>query len=171
MEYLKKIFFVIVFLGFSFFSEAQEVSMSKDVEVSESKNDLLSMQNDQLPQIENHYFTQQKTNTVFIKQVGIDNQVSSNVNAQSSDFVLIQNGNSNFIVIDENSKESSKLISQQGNHNTVIDFSFNSELSTSLDLIQLGDHHRFERFGSNELSKNLKFRMSGEGKTIIIRSF
>ncbi|WP_108803345.1 hypothetical protein [Aquimarina sp. Aq107] len=108
---------------------------------------------------------------VFIQQIGNGNQVFTNVTAQALDVRLSQNGEQNLIEIDEASREIEKLITQNGNNNRVIDFSFNSNISTSLELIQEGDNLSFERFGSNELSNNLKFRMTGNARTIIVRSF
>lgn len=110
-------------------------------------------------------------NSVFIQQIGADNVVLSNIIANSSDIKILQKGNENRIEIDESAKEIEKIITQSGNNNTVIDFSFNPDISTKLELIQEGDNHIFERFGNNELSKNLKFKMTGEARTIIVRSF
>ncbi|KAA1246705.1 hypothetical protein [Aquimarina sp. RZ0] len=111
------------------------------------------------------------TNSVFIQQVGANNSVFSNINAQSSDIQLIQRGEGNLIDINETSGEIEKFISQTGSNNIVTDFSFNPTISTSLEIIQEGNDHYFERFGSNELSNNLKFKMTGEARTIIVRSF
>ncbi len=110
-------------------------------------------------------------NSIFIQQVGANNVVLSNIIAESSDIKIFQNGDQNTVEIEESAREIEKVITQNGNNNSVIDFSFNSEISTNLQLIQEGDNLIFERFGSNELSKNLKFKMSGDAKTIIVRSF
>ncbi|SEL94341.1 hypothetical protein SAMN04487910_3665 [Aquimarina amphilecti] len=108
---------------------------------------------------------------VFIQQVGTNNQVFSNITAERSDIRLNQNGEQNLIDINETSREIEKLITQNGNNNSVIDFSFNRDISTNLEILQEGDNLSFERFGSNELSKNLKFKMTGNARTIIVRSF
>ncbi len=110
-------------------------------------------------------------NSVFIQQIGANNAVFSSIVAESSDIKIFQNGNENTVEINESSKEIEKVITQNGNNNSVVDFSFNPEISTNLQLLQEGDNLIFERFGSNELSKNLKFKMSGDAKTIIVRSF
>lgn len=110
-------------------------------------------------------------NAVFIQQIGTGNQVFSNITAQSSDIRLSQNGEQNLIDINETSNEIEKFISQNGNNNRVTDFSFNPDISTNLEILQEGDNLSFERFGSNELSKNLKFKMTGNARTIIVRSF
>jgi len=109
--------------------------------------------------------------TVFIQQIGAGNQIFSSITAQSSDIRLSQNGEQNLIDINETSREIEKFITQNGSNNTVTDFSFNSDISTSLEILQEGDNLSFEKFGSNDLSKNLKFKMTGNDRTIIVRSF
>ncbi len=110
-------------------------------------------------------------NSVFIQQIGANNTVFSAITAESSNIKISQNGDENRIEINETAKEIEKVITQTGNNNTVVDFSINPDISTNLDLLQEGNNLIFERFGSNELSKNLKFKMSGDARTIIVRSF
>lgn len=111
------------------------------------------------------------SNSIFIQQVGQRNDINANVNANRSNIVLVQNGNNNVIEIDETSFEIQKTISQNGQNNVVLDYSFDPKSSTSLELMQEGDNLYFERFGTNELSNSLKFKMTGNARSIIIRSF
>ena len=111
------------------------------------------------------------SNSIFIQQIGQRNDVVANVNADRSTIVLVQNGNNNVIDIDETSFEIQKTISQNGQNNVVLDYSFDPKSSTSLELMQEGDNLYFERFGTNELSNSLKFKMTGNARSIIIRSF
>ena len=110
-------------------------------------------------------------NTVFIQQIGTNNQIFSNITAQSSDIRIVQNGNQNLVDIDENANDIQKLIIQNGNNNTITDFSFNPGAATNLDIIQEGNNILFERFGSNELSNSLRFRITGDNRTVIVRGF
>jgi len=110
-------------------------------------------------------------NSVFIQQIGTNNVVLSNIIAASSDIKIFQKGDQNIVELEESSREIEKMISQTGNNNAVVDFSFNPNISTRLELIQEGDNLTFERFGTNELSKNLKFKMTGDSRSIIVRSF
>ncbi len=110
-------------------------------------------------------------NTVFIQQIGTGNQVFSNITAQSSKISLNQNGERNIIDITENSRTIKKLITQNGTNNTITEFSLTPEISTNLEILQEGDNHYFERFGNNNLSNTLKFKMTGTARTIIVRSF
>ncbi len=126
-----------------------------------------------LSQIENgnvqslNHVISQDLNNIYIEQVGTDNTIYTSITAQSSDIKLYQTGNNNTIDITEYSKNIEKEIIQTGTYNTVIDYSFNRESSTNLELIQEGSNLNFERFGTNELSKSLKFKMTGNAKTII----
>ncbi|WP_282081281.1 hypothetical protein [Aquimarina algiphila] len=131
----------------------------------------LSQVNNTLSQTEDRTSVSNGINAVFIQQIGANNVILSNINAESSDIKIIQNGDDNKVEINESSRDINKIITQTGNNNAVIDFSFNPDISTNLELIQEGNNLIFERFGSNELSKNLKFRMSGDARTVIIRSF
>ncbi|TPN84539.1 hypothetical protein [Aquimarina algicola] len=110
-------------------------------------------------------------NAVFIQQIGNNNLVFSNITAESSNVRIVQNGDENRVTINESAREVTKTITQLGTNNAILDVSFNPEISTNLELTQEGNNLNFERFGSNELSNNLKFKMSGESRTIIIRSF
>ncbi|MCK8521821.1 hypothetical protein M0D21_09580 [Aquimarina sp. D1M17] len=110
-------------------------------------------------------------NSIFIQQIGTNNQVFSSITAQSSDIKIFQNGSENRVEIDETALETNKLITQTGNNNVVTDFSFDPTISTNLELIQEGNNLIFERFGNNELTNSLKFKMAGDARTIIIRSF
>lgn len=108
---------------------------------------------------------------VFIQQIGNKNSINANIQSEFIDLQLFQTGSGNHINLEETSLEVSKKITQIGNDNTIMDMSFNPLMSTNLELIQEGNDLNFERFGSNELSNNLKFKMTGTSKTILIRSF
>ncbi len=165
---------VVVILIFSTtFSYAQDLDKEDPVLITDQDKFItLSQVNDiQLQDTKDIVSISQGVNAVFIQQIGTNNSVSSNIVAESSDIRIVQNGNENKVEIEETAKEIEKLITQTGTNNSVIDFSFNSNLSTTLELIQEGDNLIFERFGTNELSKSLKFKMTGDAKTIIVRSF
>ncbi len=162
-----------IFLFLTAFSYAQDLDKEDAVLITDQDKFItLSQVTDIQPQSsEDLSLASQGVNAVFIQQIGTSNSVLSNIVAESSDITIVQKGNENKVEIEETAKEIEKIITQTGNNNTVLDFSLNSNLSTSLELIQEGDNLIFERFGTNELSKNLKFKMTGEAKTIIVRSF
>jgi len=163
-----KKYLTLLFFGNSFAqnTENQEGSL---VESRQQFITLNQLQNNTAAQITRENST--GANAVFIQQIGAGNQVYSNITAQSSDIRLQQNGEQNRIDINETSREIEKFVTQNGANNTVTDFSFSPDISTSLEIVQEGNNLTFEKFGTNELSKNLKFKMSGNDRTIIVRSF
>ena len=146
-------------------NESLITDQDKFIAISQVDNFLLNSN------VANQSALQSGVNSVFIQQIGSDNFIFSNIVSESSNINIVQKGNQNSVEIDETALQIEKMITQTGNNNSVIDFSFNPDVSTNLELIQEGNNLTFERFGSNELSNNLRFRMSGEARTIIVRSF
>lgn len=164
---------LLLFFSFSFtVAYAQDTKDEDQLSVTDKDKFItLSQANNIIPNATDRSALSTGVNTVFIQQIGSGNVVLSNIVAESSDIKITQNGNENKVEINESAREIKKVIAQTGANNSVIDFSFNPNISTNLELIQDGTNLIFERFGSNELSKNLKFKMSGDSKTIIVRSF
>ncbi|WP_299608161.1 hypothetical protein [uncultured Aquimarina sp.] len=160
---------VSLLLGENIYAQNNDDQDESLVESQERFITLNQLQNNSVVQAQRESFM--NNNSVFIQQVGTNNQVFSTITAQTSDIRLNQNGEQNLIDINETSRDIEKFITQNGNNNRVIDFSFNPEVSTNLEILQDGDNLSFEKFGSNELSNNLKFKMTGNARTIIVRSF
>ena len=172
--YFKQILLLCVFFTYTMAVYTQSVIEENSLLITDQDTFITLSQNGILPEMNS--VTDRSTlpsgiNTVFIQQIGSGNMVVSNIVAESSDIEILQKGDQNNIEINESAREIEKKIIQSGANNSVIDFSFNPDMSTKLELIQDGNNLIFERFGSNELSKNLKFKMSGESRTIIVRSF
>lgn len=163
---------VLFFILMSFpVLNAQKVKEENDLITKQDQFVLLSQLNNYATQSLAEPSYQQGDNKVFIQQIGVNNKANTIVFSETSTIKLTQKGNDNLIEINEMSKDIDKTITQIGNDNSVIEFSFDPMLSTKTELIQEGNHLIFEKYGSNELSKSLKFKMSGDSKTIIVRSF
>jgi hypothetical protein len=163
---------LVFFLFFSFsIAYAQMVKEESQIVTTDQDKFIALSQGNDISSKTGNPSLSDGVNTVFIQQMGTGNTVLSNSIAASSNIKIIQKGDQNLVEINEFSRRIEKSIMQTGNNNAVIDFSFNPDVSTNLELIQEGNNHIFERFGSNELSKNLKFKMSGNARTIIVRSF
>ncbi|WP_438711446.1 hypothetical protein ACSTS3_01365 [Aquimarina muelleri] len=172
--YFKQASLFFIFFYFTITAYTQSIKEENSLLNTDQDKFITLSQNGFLPEM--NTITDKSTlpngiNTVFIQQIGSGNNVISNIIAESSDIKIYQNGNQNDIEINESAREIEKNIIQSGTNNSVIDFSFNPNISTKLELIQDGNNLIFERFGSNELSKTLKFKMTGEARTIIVRSF
>ncbi|PKV52541.1 Curlin associated repeat-containing protein [Aquimarina sp. MAR_2010_214] len=164
----------LVFFIFFTFSNGYAQNLKEESQLSITDQDkfiTLSQVNNALSVGSESSSLSNGVNAVFIQQIGTSNAVLSTIIAESSDIKIIQRGDQNLVEINEFSREIEKSIIQTGNNNSVTDFSFNPDISTNLELLQEGNNLIFERFGSNELSKNLKFKMSGDARTIIVRSF
>lgn len=109
--------------------------------------------------------------SVILSQIGDDNTTKIAVSAQSSDIRIKQNGNDNDVNLTYQAKSVFTDLKQNGNNNFISDYAINPDQDISLDLQQNGSNLNFERFGTNELSKNIKFTQSAASPTIIIRSF
>jgi len=110
-------------------------------------------------------------NSVFVQQIGELNSAAILTNTQASEINLLQQGNSNLTVLDYNALTAITIVSQLGDFNLVTDFINNPTENVSLDLIQQGDNLTFERFGSNSITRSLRFIQTEASPTIIIRSF
>lgn len=108
---------------------------------------------------------------VFLTQIGEDNQARVRVSAQASDINILQNGNDNDVNLEYQVKSVFTDLQQNGNNNYILDYSIETNQEISLDLKQNGDNLTFERFGTNEISKNIKFTQTTASPIIIIRSF
>ena len=110
-------------------------------------------------------------NSVLLRQIGDFNNVNVAVVSTSSDINIVQNGDANDTFLDYRVNSVFTDIIQNGNDNNVIDFVTNPQENISLDLQQEGNYLSFERYGSNNLTRSLKFTQTEASPTIIIRSF
>lgn len=110
-------------------------------------------------------------NSVFLAQIGELNIASINSNTVSSEIQVTQRGNLNFTALDYRANTAVANITQQGNFNLIRDFVNNPAADVSLDLLQDGDNLTFERFGTNSITRSLRFVQTEASPTIIIRSF
>ena len=109
-------------------------------------------------------------NTVFIRQVGLQNTVGIATETNASDIKLTQNGNNNLTALDYTANTAYADLVQNGNNNKIIDYVNDSQADISLELVQNGDNIYFERNGVNSITKSLKFTQTEASPTIIVRS-
>lgn len=109
--------------------------------------------------------------SVFLSQIGDDNMAKVSVAAQSSDINIQQNGDDNGVNLTYQVNSVYTDLQQNGDNNYILDYSISTNQDISLDLKQNGDNLNFERFGTNSITKNIKFTQTAASPTIIIRSF
>lgn len=110
-------------------------------------------------------------NSVFVKQIGEYNQVKVVAQTNSSEINLLQKGDNNAVNLDYNLNAVITDVVQDGDYNTVKDYVYGKNKDVSLELQQEGNDLYFERFGSNGISKSLKFKQTEASPAIIVRSF
>ncbi|PKG51527.1 hypothetical protein [Olleya sp. 1-3] len=110
-------------------------------------------------------------NSVFIAQIGDNNDLVSITESFESDISIIQNGNQNVTVLDLNSTKLTETVIQKGDNNTFLDYSpFKSDVRNAT-INQTGNNQNLTMFGSNSLSEKIKISMQGQDQSIIIRNF
>ena len=166
------LFFVVITTFFLNTSNAQQNKNQVELSVENQNDKALSLIKS-TNAVDNNFDKDYKTlnNNIFIQQIGTSNQILSTVQAPTTTFQLQQKGEYNLIQLEERSKGIKKIITQNGNNNKIIDISSNPGISTTLEVLQYGNDHYLEKYGSNSLSNSIKIKMSGEAQTIIIRSF
>lgn len=111
------------------------------------------------------------SSSVFIDQIGSNNDAEIRVTAQTSFLNILQNGFSNTMLIDATALEITQNIIQNGEDNRFYNFSNNPSAVQSLEVIQNGVNQDITVFGSNSLSEKLKINMQGNDRSIIVRNF
>jgi|SRR5690606_12906951 len=110
-------------------------------------------------------------NSVFVTQIGEYNKVAASVITNASDINIAQNGDLNKVQLVYEVDKVVADLAQNGNENEIKDYVIDTNAEISLDLTQNGDNLKFERFGANKISRNIKFTQTEASPTIIIRSF
>ncbi|WP_452223784.1 hypothetical protein [Lacinutrix chionoecetis] len=111
------------------------------------------------------------SNAIAIEQVGANNNVSAKVASRASDINIYQNGLNNDVSLAYKVDAVVATLEQNGNDNTILDYVIDPNAKVSLELQQNGNNLTFDKFGTNNITKNIKFTQTEASPTIIIRSF
>ena len=111
------------------------------------------------------------SNSVYLSQIGDDNNLSSTTKTLESNIVVLQNGNQNNTVLKLSSDNLMETVFQNGNNNTFLDYSLLKTDIRNVEVNQTGDNQNLTMYGSNSLSEKMKVSMNGNGQSIIIRNF
>ncbi len=109
--------------------------------------------------------------SVFINQIGSNNDSQVKVNAANSFVNLLQNGFSNLALLDLTAFDITQNITQNGENNRLYNFSNNPSAIQNMEILQSGINQDITIFGSNSLSENIKINMQGSDSSIIVRNF
>lgn len=109
--------------------------------------------------------------SVFLQQIGDFNNAEISVRANASEIQVLQNGDANTTFLDYQVNTVITNVIQNGDGNVLTDFVTDPSQDISLDIQQQGNYLTFERFGSNELTRSLRFIQTEASPSIIVRSF
>lgn len=113
----------------------------------------------------------EKSNEIFIQQIGVQNTIASNITSTSATVNLNQNGNHNFIDLNITAKSYLSDLDQTGDYNNIFENIYAPSSNISLNLSQNGTNNHFERYGSNSIGDKIEFNMNGNDTAIIVRNF
>lgn len=112
-----------------------------------------------------------KTNEIYIQQIGLENAVNSNLISPLTEVKLTQNGSLNNIDLNVTAKSYFTHINQNGDYNNVFENIYAPSSELSLNLSQNGSNNHFERYGSNSIGDKIEFNMNGNNKAILVMNF
>ena len=154
-----------VVIAQTFKTSKAEISISGLSTVSSQENFLSNQGN-----ITNQNQTT-NSNSVYLSQIGDDNNLSSTTKTLESNIVVLQNGNQNNTVLKLSSDNLMETILQNGNNNTFLDYSLLKTDIRNVEVNQTGDNQNLTIYGANSLSEKMKVSMKGNSQNIIIRNF
>lgn len=172
MKTLKYTFTVLALFCMFMTVEAQTFSETQgpEIESFQSKASSLSFISSQNQQAARS--SQVTTgSSVFINQIGQNNDAQISVKATNSFINLLQNGLSNTTLIDVTAFEVNQNITQNGDDNRLYNFSNNPSALQNMEVLQNGNNQDITVFGSNSLSENIKITMQGNDRSLIVRNF
>ncbi|WP_435579594.1 hypothetical protein [Gilvibacter sp.] len=112
----------------------------------------------------------QSSNTVFIDQIGENNNVRIDNSALQSNFAITQIGQDNIVNLQLRADLINQQVVQRGTNHLVNDFSLNSRVH-NLTIVQEGESQNFVFHGGNSITEDMKVSMQGQNQSIIVRSF
>jgi len=110
-------------------------------------------------------------NSIFLEQVGSNNRSTVRVASRASDINVSQNGLRNNVDLTYRVDAVVTTLGQNGNDNRISDYVIDPNAQVSLELQQNGNNLTFDKFGTNNITKNIKFTQTEASPTVIIRSF
>ena len=107
-------------------------------------------------------------NSIFIQQIGNKNTANTNIISSDASLNLIQNGDNNFVFVDKNAPIIQELILQDGSNNSIVDFNLKTNNSINNTFTQTGNNLNIISIGSNNLSKEMTVKQTGNSGSVII---
>ena len=159
-----KIFQLLILLFFSNIIFAQ----NSDDLLAKSNKEFLNKKNLNSVITNNNNFS--SYNSVFIRQIGNNNDIVSNSQAINKNINLYQYGDENKIDLKIKAKKIDETVIQRGFSNSFLDLNLNGNFSHKNTAIQIGKNQNLILAGNNSISQKMTVNMKGKGQTILIRN-
>lgn len=109
---------------------------------------------------------------IFITQIGNKNQIAVDAKIDQQDMLdITQIGDRNYVIKHKNVDNLQETVKQFGNMNRIFDYSINPLQNSNTEFVQEGNALNIHKYGTNNLSDNLRIYMSGNYRSITIRNF
>jgi|GEM_PF-3957579 len=158
-----KIFQLLILLFFSNIIFAQ----NSDDLLAKSNKEFLNKKNLNSALTNNNFSSY---NSVFIRQIGNNNDIVSNSQAINKNINLYQYGDENKIDLKIKAKKIDEIVIQRGFSNSFLDLNLNGNFSHKTTAIQIGKNQNLLLAGNNSISQKMIVNMKGKGQTILIRN-
>lgn len=112
-----------------------------------------------------------RTNTIYIEQIGANNNIQVKTATESSVLDIVQNGNNNALRLNFSAMTATETILQRGNNHYLAAFGKAPSLNLERTIEQNGNGQSLTIHGSNSISEKMQLNMKGSASTIIIRNF
>lgn len=115
--------------------------------------------------------TPNPSNTIYIEQIGINNNIQVKTEVERSALDLVQDGSNNVMKINYMALTSRESILQQGNNHYLASFGKTPTLNLDRTIQQNGYGQHLTIHGNNSISEKIKLNMQGASSTVVIRNF
>ena len=165
MEIPVKIFQLLILLFFSNIIFAQN---SDDLLVKSNKEFLNKKDLNSVITSNSNNFS--SYNSIFIRQIGNNNDIVSNSQTTNKSINTLQFGDENKIDLKIKARKIDETVIQIGLSNSFLDLNPNGNYSHKASAIQTGKNQKLILAGNNSISKKMIVNMKGKGQTILIRT-
>jgi hypothetical protein len=162
---------IFLFVGGCVFSQTYTIgNSSSEIDNVTSKAAKLSLLSSSQVISPNNTNGVSASNSIFILQIGNNNNVISNTRSNNSDVNLLQRGNNNEVLQDVTALSIDEDIVQFGSNNRFIDLSIKGTVLHNAAVLQQGRNQNLIWLGSNSISERMMITMRGKNQTVLIRN-
>lgn len=168
---MKNIFYLFLFTAFTTiaqnYTDDKQVITTGNLQTANAQLSLVATPN--ITTVITNQFVNQ--NSVFIEQIGANNNAQVSVASDDSQINIYQNGNLNNSVLYLSADRIRENITQIGNSNRVYDYSLHGAQNHAVDIIQNGNYNTTISVGANGISQKMKINQTSNGSSVYVLHF